>query len=120
MRAPYSCSGTNGSGPSSVRLRKILSMYVPPFVLHPGEAEVLALAQSMTNTLVLLDDKVARGEARRLDLRLCDTMGFVVRTRRAGLLSLDQTELLIQEIAQRPHIWTATKLGEQLLASLRS
>jgi hypothetical protein len=37
---------------------------------------------------------------------------------RGSLLSLDETELLIREIAGRPDIWTAGRLCEQVLASL--
>jgi predicted nucleic acid-binding protein len=88
-------------------------------VLDPGELEVLVLAQSLADPLVLLDDEVARAEARRLKLQLCGTLGILVRAYRQGLLSFDQTELLIREIAARPDIWIAARLCEQVLASLR-
>jgi hypothetical protein len=96
----------------------LLSAYVPPVVLDPGETELLALAQSLADPLLLLDDEVARAEARRLKLRLCGTLGILVRAYRQDLLSLDQTELLIREIAARPDIWVAARLCEQVLASL--
>lgn len=96
----------------------LLSAYAPPVVLDPGETEVLALAQSLADPLVLLDDEIARAEARRLKLRLCGTLGIVVRAHREGLISLDQAELLIREIAARPDIWIAARLCEQVLASL--
>jgi predicted nucleic acid-binding protein len=98
--------------------QELLSTYVPAVVLDPGETEVLASAQSLANPLVLLDDEVARAEARRLKLRLCGTLGILVRAQRAGLISLDQAELLIREIAARPDIWIAARLCEQVLASL--
>ena len=78
----------------------------------------MALAQSLAEPLVLLDDEVARAEARRLKLRLCGTLGILVRAYREGLISLDQAELLIREIAARPDIWIAAKLCEQALAVL--
>ncbi len=96
----------------------LLSAYAPPVVLDPGETELLALAQSLADPLVLLDDEVARAEARRLKLRLCGTLGILVRACRKDLLSLDQAELLIREIAARPDIWIAARLCEQVLASL--
>lgn len=96
----------------------LLSAYVPPVVLDPGETELLALAQSLANPLVLLDDEVARAEARRLKLQMCGTLGILVRAHRGGLLSPVQTELLIHEIAARPDIWIAARLCEQVLASL--
>jgi hypothetical protein len=97
----------------------LLSAYAPPVVLDPGEMEVLVLAQSLADPLVLLDDEIARAEARRLNLRLCGTLGILVRAHRGGLISLDQAELLIREIAARPDIWIAARLCEQVLASLR-
>ena len=36
-------------------------------------------------------------EARRLKLRLCGTLGILVRAHLRGLLSLDQAELLMRE-----------------------
>ena len=97
---------------------RLLSAYVPPVILDPGETEVLALAESSVDSLVLLDDEVARAEGRRLELRLCGTLGVLVRAYRGGLLSLDQVELLIREVAARPDIWIAAKLCEQVLGSL--
>jgi predicted nucleic acid-binding protein len=97
----------------------VLSAYAPPVVLDPGETEVLALAQTLADPLVLLDDEVARAEARRLKLRLRGTLGILVHAYRRGLLSFDQVELLIHEIAARPDIWIGARLCEQVLASLR-
>jgi predicted nucleic acid-binding protein len=82
--------------------------------------EVLALARSLIDPLVLLDDELARTEARRLNLRIRGTLGILVQGYRGGLLSLAQTELLIEEIIARPDIWISAKLCEQVLASLQS
>jgi predicted nucleic acid-binding protein len=95
-----------------------LAAYTPSVILGPGEIEVLALAQTLADPLVLLDDEVARGEARRLGLRLRGTLGVLVHAYRRGLLSYDQVELLIGEIAARPDIWIGAKLCERVLASL--
>ncbi len=67
---------------------------------------------------MLLDDEIARTEARRLGLRLRGTLGILVHTCRKELLSLEQTELLIREIAARSDIWISARLCEQVLASL--
>ncbi|MBL7164803.1 MAG: DUF3368 domain-containing protein [Anaerolineales bacterium] len=99
-------------------LPTVLAAYTPQANLDPGETEVLALAQSLTDPLVLLDDEVARNEARRLKLRLRGTLGVLVQAHRSGFLTLGQVELLIQEIAARPDIWISAKLCEQVLASL--
>ena len=90
-----------------------------PVILDPGETEVLALAQALVEPLVLLDDEVARAEARRLRLQVCGTLGILVRAYHERLLSLDQVELLIREIAARPDIWISARLCPQVLAFLR-
>jgi uncharacterized protein len=98
----------------------VISAYTPSATLDPGEIEVIALARTLVDPLVLLDDEIARTEARRLNLRVRGTLGILVQAYHAGFLSFDQTELLIQEIIARPDIWISTKLCEQVLDSLRS
>jgi predicted nucleic acid-binding protein len=95
-----------------------LEAYVPPVILDRGEIEVLALAQTLDDPLVLLDDEVARSEARRLKLRVRGTLGIIAHAYRRDLLSLPRVELLVNEIAARPDIWIAARLCEQFLASL--
>lgn len=97
----------------------VLSAYIPSVILDPGERAVLALAQTMRHSLLLLDDEVARSEARRLNLRLRGTLGIIVQAYREQMLTLVQIELLIREISARRDIWVSTKLCEQVLASLQ-
>lgn len=96
-----------------------LSGYTPSVILGPGEIEVLALARTLADPLVLLDDEMARAEARILRLRVKGTLGILVQAYRQKLLSYSQAELLIREIAERPDIWIGVKLCEQVLMSLR-
>jgi predicted nucleic acid-binding protein len=96
-----------------------LAAYSPPVTLGIGEIEVLVLAQSMPSTMVLLDDEIARTEARRLGLSVRGTLGILVDSYRQGLLTFVEIELLIHEIASRPDIWIAGRLCESVLASLR-
>ena len=98
----------------------LLPTYTPSVILGPGETETLALAQTLTDPLVLLDDEAARAEARRLGLRVRGTLGTLVLAYRQDLLPFDRLELLLHEIAARPDIWIGAKLCEQVLASLRS
>jgi predicted nucleic acid-binding protein len=56
-----------------------LAAYKPPVILDPGETEVLMLAQTLPDALVLLDDETARSEARRLKLRVRGTLGAYPR-----------------------------------------
>jgi predicted nucleic acid-binding protein len=98
----------------------MLDAYTPSVILDPGEHELLALAQTLTAPLVLLDDEVARTEARRLQIQVRGTLGILVQAYRAQLLTFAQVELLMQTIAARPDIWISAKLCAQVLASLRS
>lgn len=79
---------------------------------------MLALAQTLPNPLVLLDDEVARTEARRLKLRLRGTVGVLVQVYRQGHLPFAQIDLLLEEIALRPDIWISAKLCHKVRDSL--
>jgi len=93
--------------------------YDPPVVLDPGERELLVLAQSIPEALLLIDDEIARGEARRLGLAVRGTLGVLVQARRAGRLMFQEVELLMLEIAVRPDIWIGEKLCQSVLVKLR-
>ncbi|MFN2131425.1 MAG: hypothetical protein ACK2VD_12925 [Anaerolineae bacterium] len=97
-----------------------MSSYAPSVILGAGETEVLGLAHALNDPLVLLDDEVARAEARRLGLRVRGTLGILVHAHRQSLLTFAQVEFLIYEIAARPDIWIGKRLCEQVLASLKS
>ncbi len=100
---------------------KVLQGYVPPSTLGPGERQLLALAQSFPagEVLVLLDDELARTEARRLGLPVKGTVGVLVQAFRAGLLSLNEVELLLLEIAARPDLWISEKLCREVINQLK-
>lgn len=97
----------------------LLASYKPSVILDAGEKAVLVLAQTMDFPLVLLDDEVARSEARRLGLPLRGTLGVLVKACREKILTLEQTELLMHEISARRDIWISSKLCEQVLSGLR-
>lgn len=98
---------------------QILTTYNPPITLDAGEMEVLALAQTVSNVLVLLDDEIARAEARRLNLPVRGTLGVLVQAYRHNYLTYWQIDLLLQEIAVRPDIWISAKLCQQILDALK-
>jgi hypothetical protein len=52
--------------------------------LGAGEREVLALAVERVNSLVILDDALARRFAVRLRLRLTGTLGVLLRAKKTG------------------------------------
>lgn len=54
--------------------------------LGAGEREVLALGTEMLDSLVVLDDALARRYARLLNLRLTGTLGILLKAKETGLL----------------------------------
>jgi predicted nucleic acid-binding protein len=91
----------------------------PTILLDPGERDLLAVAQTLPEALLLIDDEVARAEARRLGLSVRGTLGILAQARRSGLLTFPEVELLLLEIAARPDIWIGEKLCQGVLAKLR-
>lgn len=57
-----------------------------PTSLGRGEREVLALASVSPDSLLLLDDALARQHARALGLRLTGTLGVLLKAKQSGLL----------------------------------
>jgi len=62
-----------------------------------GEAEAIALAQSVVGSILLLDDAQARRVAERIGLRRIGTLGILRKAKIAGLL--DRIEPLIDQLA---------------------
>ncbi len=92
--------------------------YRPPLILGKGETAVLILGQITPGALLLLDDRPARREARRLHLRARGTLGVLTEAYLRSKLTRLQLELLLDEIAHRPDIWIGRTLCEQVLAQL--
>lgn len=70
---------------------RVLKILVPQSIqllksLGPGEREVLALASASQESLILLDDAVARQHARKLGLRFTGTLGVILKAKQSGLL----------------------------------
>ncbi len=97
---------------------KLVSDLQQQVVLDAGETEVLALASDDTSALFLIDDDLARQEARRLGIQVKGTLGVLVQAFRRQLLTFDETELLVQLIAARPDIWIGARLCEGVLKGL--
>lgn len=66
--------------------------------LDRGEAEVIALAQELNATLVIIDERLGRRHARRLGLPLTGTMGVLLRAKERGLIV--KVEPLVNEIRE--------------------
>lgn len=96
-----------------------LALWSPSVTLGVGELHVLFLARTTPRPLVLLDDELARAEARRLGLRVKGTLGILVAARRAGCVELEELELILEEIEAKPEFWISPRLCRQVLASLQ-
>src|SRR3972149_4018244 len=66
---------------------EILQPYLPQVRLDAGERETLAYAVHQTDALVLLDDELARREARRLGLPVKGTLGVIADAYRHRVLA---------------------------------
>jgi len=69
-------------------LKRILQL-----LLDEGEAEAIALALEANASLLLLDDREARLQAKRLGLRVTGTLGILLRARKLGLIEGLREEL---------------------------
>ena len=56
-------------------------------LLDAGEAQAIALAQTMNDCTLLLDDARARKIAQRLGIKTIGTIGLLLRAKRRGLLA---------------------------------
>lgn len=62
-------------------------------LLGRGEAEVIALAQTLPQSMVVLDDARARRVAERLSMQRIGTVGLLRRAKRMGLIALIRPHL---------------------------
>lgn len=86
--------------------------------LGPGEREVLALALESSNRIAVLDDKVARRSARRLDLDFTGTLGLLLDGKSAGLVNavaplLDRLDELNFRLAPQTRHLILRRAGEE-------
>ncbi len=70
------------------RLKNILQL-----VLDEGESEAIVLALETNANLVLLDDREARIQAKKLRLHVAGTLGILLRAKRLGLVESLREEL---------------------------
>jgi predicted nucleic acid-binding protein len=98
---------------------QVLAAYRPDCVLDRGEYATFALALTLSDALVLVDDEDARTEARRLGLPVRGTLGVLAAAYHQNVLTRPEVELLIDEIAARPDIWISAVLCDSVVRSLR-
>lgn len=84
-----------------------------------GETQVILLAQQQAADWTLIDNTHARRAARQVGLPLKGTIGLLLESFRRGYLTLQEFELLIQDIQARPELWISERLCEWALARAR-
>lgn len=102
-----------------VTVRRPMSELAVPLVtdLAAGEAEVLMLGLESRESVVVLDDGLARRAAEVLGLRLTGTLGLLLDAKQAGLVPavgplLDQLQALRFRLAQHTRIAVLKLAGE--------
>ena len=87
--------------------------------LDIGEKQSLYLAIRDKFDLILLDDFVAREEAKKLGLSIKGTLGVIIQAYREGYINLDMVEEIIQAIIARDDIWISDELCFKVLYELK-
>ena len=81
-------------------------------LIDRGEAEAIALAQSIPDSTVLLDDAQARRVAERLGVRRIGSLGILRRAKKAGLIS--EVKVYIEQL-RNSGIYIRSNLVEAIL-----
>lgn len=86
--------------------------------LDPGETAVLRHALQTPDCTLLMDDELARVEARRLGFTVYGSLGIITRACKANRISLALALSLLQTLGARPDIWISHSLCERVSAEL--
>jgi predicted nucleic acid-binding protein len=102
-----------------MRLETKPSTKIFPMTKHlgAGELDAIGLALERSDSLVLLDDRLARQYAARLGLRYSGTLGVLLRAKREGLVAtvrpaLDQLVSLGFRLASETRVAVLQHAGE--------
>jgi len=82
--------------------------------LDRGEKDTLALALSLGNALVLMDDSTGRHVARSLGLSVRGSLGILVEAYRQEIIGADQLSLYFEILTARDDVWISRSLIERL------
>jgi uncharacterized protein len=84
-----------------------------------GEGQAVLLAQLQAAEWILIDNAHARRAAREARVPLKGTIGLLLEAFRKKYLTLQEFELLIQDIQAHPEFWISDRLCEWALAQAR-
>jgi predicted nucleic acid-binding protein len=87
--------------------------------LHKGEKEAIHCALEKEADLVLLDDMLARSEAKSAGLTVKGTLGVIVDAYRHGILSIEEVRIILDNILARNDIWIADELCRRVFERLK-
>jgi predicted nucleic acid-binding protein len=79
----------------------------------------LSLALESQADLVLLDDMLARNEARARGISVKGTLGVIVKAYKIGFLNLNEVQTIFDDIANRDDIWIAKELCRRVFDGLK-
>jgi predicted nucleic acid-binding protein len=86
-------------------------------VLHPGEAEAVALARQVRAHWFLTDDSIARLLAQTLGLEVHGSLGIVLWTAAMGYLQRPHAELALDRLAASS-LWISTRVFQEAKSAL--
>jgi len=96
-----------------------LSETVRALSLGKGEKQSIQLGLKESSEWVLLDDLLAREEARRLGLKVKGTVGIITEAYRQGHMTIDEVEVTFRIIMDREDIWISDALVRRVWDELR-
>ena len=88
--------------------------------LHRGELEALALAREEQADFVLVDDLLARREARRLNLRVVGTVGILLLARKQRLLTPQEALEHLNSLVEVHGLYLSAPLLAKVRAELEA
>ncbi|MDI6735366.1 MAG: hypothetical protein QME42_04085 [bacterium] len=101
-----------------IEVKKIASAKISNWInmgIDEGEAETIELALAEGADLVLIDNWHAREAARKVNLKIKGSVGIIVEAYRRRYLTMDEFELLIKEIENRPELWISDEICDYIL-----
>lgn len=97
-----------------INIVNVKNKEIEPFLfdLDEGEAEAIILAKELNADLLILDEKLGRDYAKKLNVKITGTLGVLLKAKELGLVD-SVRELL--DILVKKGVWLSPKLIEKVL-----